>query len=83
MKRYTDEQKDARNARYRERHKDDVVSAHGQAMRDYYRRTNRESRANKRAEKQAKRDIRQDVMDCYSVSEEQAGKMLNNFYEKD
>ncbi len=83
MKGYTDEYKDARNARYRERHKNDVVSAHGQAMRDYFRRTNRESRSNKRAERQAKIDIRQEVMNRYRVNAEQAGKLLNNFYEEE
>ncbi len=81
--RTSDEYKDKRNALYRSKHKDDVISAHGQVMRKYYERTTRESRACERAKRQAFNDIVSDVMKSRQIDRNHAIRIVKSLFEKD
>ena len=77
----TDEYRDLRNARYKELHKDDVISKHGTRMREYFEMTTREQRAEERARKQAMADITEYLMAQFKITDKaQITEMLKDFY---
>ena len=75
------EKYDRRNARYKEQHKDDLLSEHGIKMRAYFENTTRESRSEVRAYRVAFEDIINDTMLKLKLDRRTVIGMYKDFFE--
>lgn len=68
---------DERNSKYKEKHKDDVISANGMGTRVFYETTSRDERANLVARKAAFHDIVTEIANEKQTSRSHAGRILS------
>jgi len=76
MDKASNEYKDRRNAEYRNKHKDDVISEHGRLMRKYFAKTSREKRAENRAKRQAIKDILDYLIETKQVDSQHINQVM-------